>query len=71
MNDLEQWLADVKAFNADVGKVSAGVALFEGNRANLEIRGKAAGLTKSKIKSMLAGVKLKVEMPEDGGQSAK
>ena len=63
MNDLAQWLADVKAFNADVGKVSAGVALFEGNRAKLEIRGQTIGLKRSKIKSMLASVKLKVEMP--------
>ena len=65
MNDLGQWLADVKEFNDGVEKVAAGVALFESNRARLITRGDTIGLKRSAIKSMLASLRLKVEMPED------
>ena len=65
MNDLEQWLADVKEFNADVVADATDWGLLLNNRAGIEYRGRALGLKRSKIKSMLASVKLKVEMPEE------
>ena len=64
MNELEKWLADVKAHNTDVEKFLPGEKVFSDNRARLEVRGRALGLKLSKIKSMLARVKMKVEMPE-------
>ena len=41
------------------------LAEFESNRARLITRGDTIGLKRPKIKSMLASVRLKVEMPED------
>ena len=68
MNELEQWLADVKDFNLAADQLfNDGTNLVE-KRDRIEARGKSAGLTKAKIKSMLARVKLKVEMPEETGK---
>lgn len=67
MNDLEQWLADVKAYNADAANI-----YVEGKAAEilslghtLEARGRKLGLKVTKIRSMLASVKLKVKLPEE------
>ena len=63
MNDLEQWLADVKATNDAARKMKAQIDGFMVVRNKIEEQGRALGLKRSKIKSMLASVKLKVEMP--------
>ena len=65
MNDLEQWLADVKQFNMDVGEFTRDWMAISKAHHDIEERGRALGLKRSKIKSMLASVRLKVEMPED------
>ena len=71
MNDLEQWLADVKAYNESAGFFAAQFGDVMARRAVIEGRGKHIGLKLSKIKSMLASVKLKVEMPvEDDAPKA-
>ena len=70
MNDLEQWLSDVRAFNASAQKILDGgldgplaELLFKQDTINAQ--GRFLGLKRSKIKSMLASVRLKVEMPEE------
>ena len=66
MNDLEQWLADVRAFNESVSSFrTAAWAPLVSRQIALEQAGRALGLKRSKIKSMLARVRLKVEMPEE------
>ena len=65
MNDLEQWLADVRAFNESAKEASKqNLALWK-TQHDIASAGRALGLKRSKIKSMLASVRLKVEMPED------
>ena len=71
MNDLELWLADVKQFNVDAEKAYRDCLPLWKSRHDIESRGRALGLKLSKIKSMLASVKLKVEMPvEDDAPKA-
>ena len=66
MNDLEQWLADVKRLNNEVRAFFLeGAANIQNRLVIMENEGRALGLKRSKIKSMLASVKLKVEMPEE------
>ena len=65
MNDLEQWLADVKACNDAAEKIKLQLDGFMVIRSKIEEQGRALGLKRSKIKSMLARVRLKVEMPEE------
>ena len=66
MNELEQWLADVKAFNESVRSFKTDVWVpLVSRQIGLGQSGRALGLKRSKIKSMLASVKLKVEMPEE------
>ena len=67
MNDLEQWLADLKDFNSVVVDFAMDGRAQIDRRADIESRGRALGLKRSKIKSMLACVRLKVEMPEEKG----
>ena len=63
MNDLEQWLADVKVTNDAAQKMKTQIDGFMVVRNKIEEQGRALGLKRSKIKSMLASVRLKVEMP--------
>ena len=65
MNDLEQWLADVKACNDAAEKIKLQLDGFMVIRSKIEEQGRALGLKRSKINSMLARVRLKVEMPEE------
>ena len=70
MNDLEQWLADVKLFNAHAKELELMGKDSAAERIKIIVDGRACGLTVAKIKSMLASVKLKVEMP-GGGDAPK
>lgn len=65
MNDLEQWLADVRDFNGAANIFNKDGAALVAKRDVIEVHGRAYGLKRSKIKSMLARVKLKVEMPRE------
>ena len=65
MNDLERWLADVKEFNESAGALHISATVHAREGAAIESRGRALGLKRSKIKSTLARVRLKVEMPEE------
>ena len=65
MNDLGQWLADVKDFNSAANIFDKDGAALVAKRDVIEVHGRALGLKRSKIKSMLASVRLKVEMPEE------
>ena len=65
MNDLEQWLAEVKAFNKEIEAFAEQWPMLALEYDGLMDSGKRLGLKQSKIKSMLASVKLKVEMPEE------
>ena len=66
MNDLEQWLADVRAFNTDANLFClVNFASLDNRHEALQKQGRELGLKRSKIKSMLASVRLKVEMPEE------
>ena len=65
MNDLEKWLADVKDFNGATNIFDKDGAALVAKRDVIELQGRALGLRRSKIKTMLASVKLKVEMPEE------
>ena len=69
MNELEQWLADVNDFNENVCRslIVHGRTVMN-DCDGLKVKGKAAGLSSKKINSMLARVKLKVEMPEETGK---
>ena len=71
MNDLAQWLEDVARFNGEANIFDKdGVALVA-KRDVIEAHGRSHGLKRSKIKSMLASVRLKVEMPvEDDAPKA-
>ena len=69
MNELEQWLADVKASNDAVQKLKVQIDGFTIIRNKIEAQGRAIGLKRSKIKSMLASVKIKVEMPEEKAET--
>ena len=64
MNELEQWLADVKAYNDECRELDLKIGGLMNTREHLTECGVAVGFRASKIKSMLARVKLKVEMPE-------
>ena len=68
MNELEQWLADVKAFNESVREFDVNADAIIDRHFTLENSGKALGLRTKKIRAMLARVKLKVEMPEETGK---
>lgn len=70
MNDLEMWLNEVKAYNKDVkafDEEGIGGKLGEilSQQAYLVASGKSFGLNLSKIKAMLAKVRLTVTMPEE------
>ena len=65
MNDLEQWLADVKAYNDTCRELDLKVGGLQNTREHLVDCGAMVGFRTNKIKSMLARVKLKVEMPEE------
>lgn len=67
MNELEQWLADVKEYNGHAPGIISDCTAFEIRRQNIEARGKDLGLKLTKIKSMLARIRLKVVMPEGEG----
>ena len=64
MNDLEQWLADVKEYNGHAPGIISDCVAFEVARNKIEERGKALGLKVTKIRAMLAKVKLTITMPE-------
>ena len=63
MNDLEQWLADVRAFNERAREACKQHLALWKTQHDIASAGRALGLRRSKIKSMLASVRLKVEMP--------
>ena len=65
MNELEQWLNDVKAYNESAALVVEESRQFETAGFDLGIRGRRLGLKLAKIKSILAQVKLTVIMPEE------
>ena len=65
MNELEQWLADVKAYNDACRELNLKVGGLQNTREHLTDCGAMVGFRTRKIKSMLASVKLKVEMPEE------
>ena len=69
MNELEQWLADVKAFNEEVAAWGTEGSRLIYKRASVGAKGCTLGLKRSKIKSMLASVKIKVEMPKEKAET--
>ena len=71
MNDLEQWLADVRQFNVDVNEWWLDIGPLTEQRGEIVNRGEALGLRVTKIKPMLARVKLTVTMPEEGDATPK
>lgn len=72
MNELEQWLSNVKELNEHFHALSNSfMATYEKlarERADLEAQGKEFGLRAKKIRAMLARIRLTVTMPEEGAK---
>ena len=66
MNELVQWLAEIKEFNDRAKALAKQCKSFEVVREGLESDGKALGLKVTKIRAMLIKLKLTVKMPEEG-----